>query len=337
MNNRIALGSNLGKSIGNGTTNRYFTTLDGTADYYTIPTVTLGNTFTFECEFSLASLTGDQAIISNSALNEYVRIDATNGGVDMQLKGQFRSNSGKFVSDARIHNLKLISTDITVNQKVEIYYDDVLIDTYLFNVIGNTVWDGIGVRRSGLTNYFNGVISEVKITDGTDLIRYYKLDEDLSATSTIIDSGSDGSNGTAISISSSELFVLEGADWIGAELVVNGSFSTDSDWTKTAGVTISGGSANSVAVASNNLSQNIGSIENLIYKVDYTILNYVSGSLKSLVGGGSSATARSANGSYSENIKSVSGATFDQIFLQAPSAYTGSIDNVSVKRILEAP
>ena len=37
---------------------------------------------------------------------------------------------------------------------------------------------------------------------------------------------------------------MEGADWIGVELVVNGDFATDSDWDKGVGWSISGGFAN---------------------------------------------------------------------------------------------
>jgi len=336
MNNRIALGSNLGKSIGNGTNNRYFTTLDGTADYYTIPTVTLSNTFTFECEFALTSLTGDHAIISNSALNEYVRIDATNGGVDMQLKSQFRSNSGKFTADGKKHRLKLISTEIGGNQQVEIYYDEVLIDTYLFNILGNTVWDGIGVRRNGLTNYFSGIISDVKITDGTDLIRYYKIDEDLSGTSTIIDSGSDGSNGTAVSITSSELFTLEGADWIGAELLIDGDMSSGTGWTtKQLNWVVGSGVATYTPSDGNNaiLAQITTAIAGAVYISKYTAVNN-SGSCQIFHGGGASVTATSVSGTYT-NIKARGSDSVLYFFSLA--GFDGTVDNISYKRILQAP
>ena len=53
----------------------------------------------------------------------------------------------------------------------------------------------------------------------TEPIRYYKLDEDFSATSTAIDSGSDGSHGTAVNITESEEFCLDGCYWLGVELV----------------------------------------------------------------------------------------------------------------------
>ena len=65
MNNRIALGSNLGKSIGNGTTSRYMSDLDGTADYYTIPTVEL--TGDFELSFYTDSKSVNKITFSDSS------------------------------------------------------------------------------------------------------------------------------------------------------------------------------------------------------------------------------------------------------------------------------
>ena len=65
MNNRIALGSNLGKSIGNGTTSRYMSDLDGVADYYTIPTVTLSGGFIIEADFSIVDNTVNSTFLAS--------------------------------------------------------------------------------------------------------------------------------------------------------------------------------------------------------------------------------------------------------------------------------
>jgi len=224
MNNRIALGSNLGKSIGNGTTNRYFTTLDGTADYYTIPTVSLTADFEIEFDTTTVQTTTEVFLGSGTSTDDFI---ASISGTSIKVKigGVDVSTIAATFNDGKLHNIKVKRVGTTVTT----YLDDVSIGS---GTSANTfVIAKLGAYNAIAELFHTGVISEVKITDGTDLIRYYKIDEDLSATSTIIDSGSDGSNGTAVSITSSELFTLEGADWIGAELVTNGSFATDlSSW-----------------------------------------------------------------------------------------------------------
>lgn len=330
MNNRIALGSNLGKSIGNGTTNRYFTTLDGVADYYTIPTVTLTGDFEIEFDFSLTDLTGNQCLISDGVIGDavWVRIDATNGGIDFKYGGTVYTNDGQFTADSKLHTLKIekVSTTITI------YYDGVVVNTQTsggFSVDFITAF--LGSRGGATKNFFNGVISEVKITDGTDLIRYYKIDEDLSATSTIIDSGSDGSNGTAVSITSSELFTLEGADWIGSELVVNGDFATDTDWTKGGSLTISGGYANFLA-DNDSLRQINILLDGLTYKGTFDIVR-TAGSMIACYNGTSGGLTVTSSGSFTNIFNGDSG--LDLWFFG--TTFRGTATNVSVKRILQAP
>lgn len=71
----------------------------------------------------------------------------------------------------------------------------------------------------------------------------------------------------------------------GSELVTNGTFDTDSDWTKNTGWTISGGVASSSG--SNNYA-GIGQVKSLtvgkVYSLTFTISSYTSGLLKAGVG-----------------------------------------------------
>ena len=119
-------------------------------------------------------------------------------------------------------------------------------------------------------------------------------------------------------------------DALGSELVVNGDFATDSDWTKGVGWTISGGSANGSSTTG-DLRQDPVVENGKYYKVTYTISNYVSGSVRfeipSNIGSG---IERSANGTYTEILLSSGTA----IQFDARTAFTGSIDNVSVKEYL---
>ena len=118
----------------------------------------------------------------------------------------------------------------------------------------------------------------------------------------------------------------------GAEEVTNGDFATDSDWTKGSGWTISGGKANASATTG-QLYQATTTSVNTKYKIEYTISNYVSGSYNFLLRGTSTATF-SGNGTFTVYITSGSGGNSNFI-IDGVSSFTGSIDNVSVKEVLQ--
>jgi len=119
---------------------------------------------------------------------------------------------------------------------------------------------------------------------------------------------------------------------LGSELVTNGTFDTDSNWSKGTGWSISGGTANAISQGSFvNLIQSNVVQSGKTYEVTFTISNYVTGEAQPLVGGTSvvgDGTSRSGNGTYTEYIKS-DGTTF---YIRGRS-FTGSIDNVSVKQV----
>ena len=78
----------------------------------------------------------------------------------------------------------------------------------------------------------------------------------------------------------------------GAELVTNGTFDTDSDWTKETGWTISGGKASyNGSAATSALYQNISAVSGTTYRVSFRVVNYVSGSVIAHLSNGSSAGA----------------------------------------------
>ncbi len=74
---------------------------------------------------------------------------------------------------------------------------------------------------------------------------------------------------------------------LGAELVVNGGFATDSDWTKGTGWTISGGEAVATAVASGqSISQAIAAMTaGKSYRITLTISS-ISGGIRPYAGSG---------------------------------------------------
>ena len=119
----------------------------------------------------------------------------------------------------------------------------------------------------------------------------------------------------------------------GNELVVNGGFDTDTDWTKGVGVTISGGSANFAGNPNANINQDSGLVIGTKYKAVFTVSNYISGSIDINVGGNTRQGSYTANGNYTVDVVCLGGSS---LYFQedASVGFEGSIDNVSVKEVL---
>ena len=132
----------------------------------------------------------------------------------------------------------------------------------------------------------------------------------------------------------------------GSELVTNGTFDTDSDWTKGTGWTISGGAA-----VSNNASgygdvrQGLSLTANKIYRLEFSVTSYTSGAVKPYLGNSgnslaepygrgnltASSTADSAGDFYAFFVYDAS--QLSQILFRSNNGFVGSIDNVSVKEV----
>jgi hypothetical protein len=106
-------------------------------------------------------------------------------------------------------------------------------------------------------------------------------------------------------------------------LVTNGTFDTDSDWSKNSGWTIANGKATKNSGDVNYITNDFSELGYL--EITYTISDYVSGDVKLRVGTGFSSNTRTANGTYTEIINKDS-ATFG---FYGSGQY--SVDNVTVK------
>jgi hypothetical protein len=124
--------------------------------------------------------------------------------------------------------------------------------------------------------------------------------------------------------------LIQTVGFFGNEEITNGDFATDTDWTKGTGWTISGGSANASATTG-QLYQATTTTINTQYKIEYTISNYVSGTYNFLLRGVST-SAFSGNGTFTVYLTSGSGGNANFI-IDGVSAFTGSIDNISVKEV----
>ena len=114
------------------------------------------------------------------------------------------------------------------------------------------------------------------------------------------------------------------------ELVTNGTFLTDSDWTKGAGWTISGGVATQAGAGTDPLYQDLGLGIGKFYVVTFEITSITAGAVTAYCGGSGVGTARSAVGTYTEVIACAGNSTF---YMQQDASFEGSIDNVSVTEV----
>jgi len=110
-----------------------------------------------------------------------------------------------------------------------------------------------------------------------------------------------------------------------AEYVTNGTFGSDTGWTKGTGWSIAAGVA-SATTASTDLSQTsaITLIAGYTYTITYTVTRSAGTVTPSI--GGTAGTARSSSATFTETI--VAGST--QILAFTGAGFTGTVDNVTV-------
>ena len=131
--------------------------------------------------------------------------------------------------------------------------------------------------------------------------------------------------------------LIQTVGYFSSEKVVNGTFDTNSDWSVGSGWTISGGKANVNSTSLADMSQDIGSSTGKTYKITFEVSNYVSGSVKVLLGYGSTpvspALTASANGIY--EVEATPNVTNPQrLYISTQTATSNlSIDNISVKEV----
>ena len=172
-------------------------------------------------------------------------------------------------------------------------------------------------NKAGLVNipvgYSDGFLYNIKPTDNTLAFRFNR---DSSATRV------------------NKQGLIEEVSYFGPELVTNGDFATDSDWTLKPGSNISGGSLNfdGTQTSTRNINQSITSLDlTKIYKVTFTISNYTAGQVKVKISNNASGKNKTANGTY---VQYLSGMTNTTLSITASNGFAGSIDNVSVVEVL---
>lgn len=123
------------------------------------------------------------------------------------------------------------------------------------------------------------------------------------------------------------------SDWTaittGTDVIVNGTFAADTDWTKGSGWTIGAGVATATGAISTDLSQTVDPLTiGQRYRVVFTITRTAGSITVNL--GGTAGTARSATDTFTEDLV----CTTSEIFKFSTSGFTGTVDNVTCTPIL---
>ena len=116
--------------------------------------------------------------------------------------------------------------------------------------------------------------------------------------------------------------------------ITNGTFDTDTGWTKGTGWTIDGSDSNRADCSgaqsgASSLSQAFTGTNGNVYKVQFTVSNYTAGNVKVKVKSGSG-TDIAANGTHVQFVTASSGSNFE---FEADATFAGAIDDVTVVEV----
>jgi hypothetical protein len=124
-------------------------------------------------------------------------------------------------------------------------------------------------------------------------------------------------------------------DGYGPELVVNGGFASDSDWTKGTGWSIANGVATKSPGTSANLDQTMDVVTGTMYEVSLSLSGVSAGSATVYLQGSATenvSSAMTSSGVYTFLLEAGTASSYD-LRINASSTFAGSIDNVSVREM----
>jgi len=121
-----------------------------------------------------------------------------------------------------------------------------------------------------------------------------------------------------------------GLDSLGSDLVSNGTFASDTVWSKGANWTIGSGVATKTGGAANNLTQTITSTAGLWYRITMDVTRSA-GTLTVSLGTSGTTYAITATGTYTFFI--LAGSSTQTLTLAGDSAFAGTVDNVTTRLV----
>jgi hypothetical protein len=121
-----------------------------------------------------------------------------------------------------------------------------------------------------------------------------------------------------------------GLDSLGSDLVSNGTFASDTVWSKGANWTIGSGVATKTGGAANNLTQTITSTAGLWYRITMDVTR-TAGTLTVSLGTSGTTYAITATGTYTFFI--LAGSSTQTLTLAGDSAFAGTVDNATTRLV----
>ena len=123
--------------------------------------------------------------------------------------------------------------------------------------------------------------------------------------------------------------LVEDVALLGSELVTNGDFATDTDWTKN-DWDISNGVATLPTTSTSNLNQDIGLEQYKFYKIVFTVSNTTLGGVRVRLGT-STISSVFTDGTHTIYLEQTTTNDAFRFYADSSGVFNGSIDNVSVK------
>jgi hypothetical protein len=250
-----------------------------------------------------------------STLNRIRQIDVTQAGKTFKLSYKVIENNN--VSEFKYYNGTGYVTIASTVGTHEVYFVAGNNDDLFFNVADTNTDDYIKLDNVSVKEVID---ADFDFTRGSSATRVNEkgLIEDVQILSGNLVQNGDFSQ-------------------IGSELIVNGDFATNSNWDLGTGWSINDGKLRADNVSLINTFQAYIYTSGKIYKVTYTISDYVKGDVRFQLGGGGSTVngaTRNANGTYTEYLVATDNHTSARFrALSADGGFTASIDNVSVKEV----
>lgn len=305
-----------------GTKQNFTTLVAADSKHFTMSAITLTGAFVIEYD---AVFTGSAtAVVLGNSASSTDYTSCTNVG-----KIRLRVNSLDLTTvtaalDSKLRHVKIErdgSNNITVT--VEGFTPE-----NLGTSAGDFTVDLVG--KAGFGNPWAGILANVSITDVADRRRFFKINETWVGPSTVlVDYGSDGSNGTAVNITSadSDPFTKSGNDWFGLDKWINPPPIFDSAWNDDGGgqytLTGTGGSE--------PLGINVGVGIGQSFRIGY---NLVSASANMKVQSPSEEETMFAAQLGARTLTLATGSTFIQ-FARVSGVTNCVLKDISFKRILE--
>jgi len=207
---RLGLGLGIGShasGAGGGTSvQRYFTTVAAAGlQYWSMDSaVTITGDFIYEFIFATGT-TSNQVIISDESSTDFIQIRTLGTELTLRIGGVTSTFATGLIADNKLHTaiFTIVGTNCTLN------LDGSDVSTLTCGV--GATFEQIGRLGSGAgSQYFNGIIANMKITDAGTPIHEWKLDE--TDPSSAVDSiGSNDLTGNGLTSADAENFTFDGS------------------------------------------------------------------------------------------------------------------------------